>query len=236
MTVTAGIIAAGEGSRLAQDGAGVIKPLVLVAGRPLSHWVVDGLSHAGAQAITVLTNSRGGAVAPSLVSAFPHLHFDFITADTASSFESFRLVGSHLTAQADDCLISTTDALIRPNEVATFMRACRASKTDAGLALTNFIDDEKPLWVDTDAKGQVTAIGDDCKLRRTATCGLYYLTRAAAQRLPAAKTHQRLRDYWISLITSGTPITGVVLSKTIDVDRPQDLAAAELFLNTEMRR
>ena len=65
----AGIIAAGEGSRLAAVGA--VKPLIPVAGKPLIHWIADGLRTAGASALTVLTNSRGAAVPQSLAASFP---------------------------------------------------------------------------------------------------------------------------------------------------------------------
>ena len=52
MSIAAGIIAAGEGSRLSQAAA--IKPLIPVARRPLIHWIVDALRYAGCQQLTVL--------------------------------------------------------------------------------------------------------------------------------------------------------------------------------------
>lgn len=229
----AAIIAAGQGSRLA--AAGAIKPLVAVAGKPLIHWVVDGLRSAGCRELTVLTNSRGGAVPPSLTAAFPAMKFDFMTADTASSFESFRLVSLRLAETEEDFLISTVDALIKPEDVARFIKECLAARTDAGLALTRHVDDEKPLWADVDEQGRVTAIGDDAADRRAVTCGLYYVTRAAARRLPDAAAHPRLRDFWAGLVAGGARVAGVTLSKSLDVDRPEDLAAAEAFLSTEMK-
>jgi len=231
----AAIIAAGEGSRLAAQGS-VIKPLIPVAGRPLSHWVVDGLRAAGAASITVLSNSRGAALAPSLSAAFPEVAFDFVTADTASSFESFRLVSLRLAETAEEFAVSTVDALISPGDVALFLAECRRAKALAGLALTAHVDDEKPLWADVDSAGRVTALGDAAKRKDAVTCGLYYMTRAAARRLPAAAEHSRLRDYWSGLVAGGEVVAGVTLSKSLDVDRPEDLAAAETFLRTEMKR
>ncbi|OGS36421.1 MAG: hypothetical protein A2506_08220 [Elusimicrobia bacterium RIFOXYD12_FULL_66_9] len=236
MTLLAGIIAAGEGSRLAKSHPGIVKPMLPVAGRPLCHWVMDGLRASDCGGVTVLTNSRGRAVPASLEGSFPGISFDFVTADTASSFESFRLVSLRLAAKADSFMISTVDALIPPLEVARFWRLCRSSQAEAGLALTGHVDDENPLWADIDAAGRVTAIGTDAEDRRLVTCGLYYLTRRAAQRLPAACDHARLRDFWTSLVRSGARVEGVSLSKTLDVDRPEDLAAAEAFLTTETKR
>jgi 1L-myo-inositol 1-phosphate cytidylyltransferase len=231
--VKAAVIAAGEGSRLRD--LSMIKPLVPVAGRPLSHWIVDGLRAAGCSDLTVLTNSRGGAVAPSLNAAFPAMKFDFVTADTASSFESFRLVSLRLAETEGEFVVSTVDALIRPDDVARFVAECRKANADAGLALTLHVDDEKPLWADVDG-GRVTALGDDAKRKDAVTCGLYYMTRKAAERLPSADHHSRLRDFWRALVASGEVVVGITLSKSLDVDRPEDLAAAESFLTTETKR
>lgn len=230
----AGIIAAGEGTRLARAVPGLPKPLIPVGGRPLAHWIVDGLLAAGAATVTVLTNSRGGALAPSLASAFPGLALDHVTADTASSFESFRLVALRLSESAESFLISTTDALIPPADVSRFWEECRASTAEIGLALTAHVDDENPLWADLGRDGRVLALGAAARERGAVTCGLYYMTRAAAKRLPAADTHRRLRDFLASQCAAGR-VHGVLLSKTLDVDRPEDLAAAETFLTETTR-
>lgn len=232
--IGAGIIAAGEGSRLRAHSS-TIKPLLPIAGKPLMHWIVEGLKFSGADRITVLTNSRGTAVPPSLKAAFPEVNFDFVTADTASSFESFRLVSLRLAETEKDFLISTTDALIRRDDTAKFVKECRASRAEAGLALTAHVDDEKPLYADVDEVGLVRALGADAKTRRFVTCGLYYMTAAAAQRLPAANAHGRLRDF-LSALAAEARVAGVTLSKSLDVDRPEDVAAAEAFLTTETKR
>jgi NDP-sugar pyrophosphorylase family protein len=236
MSFAAGVIAAGEGSRLAASHPGTIKPLVPVAGRPLSHWIVGALTGAGAGRLAVLTNSRGTALPPSLTRAFPEAAFDFLSADTASSFESFRLVARRLAEREEAFLISTVDALAPAEDVKRFWTECRAARSDAGLALTAHVDDEKPLWADVDEAGLVTAVGDDARTKRRVTCGLYYMTRAAAARLPEAAAHARLRDYWRTMVGEGARVSGPTLSKTLDVDRPEDVAAAEAYLTAETKR
>ena len=236
MSFAAGIIAAGAGARLSRSHPGAIKPLIPVAGRPLSHWIVGALRAAGARELTVLTSSRGSAVPPSLSAAFPGFAFDFMTADTASSYESFRLVSRRLAESADAFLISTVDALVPAGDVARFWAECRAARAEAGLALTAHVDDEKPLWADVDETGLVSAVGDDARTRRRVTCGLYFMTRGAVERLPEPAAHARLRDFWRTLVASGARVSGPTLSKTLDVDRPDDVAAAEVFLTTESNR
>lgn len=230
----AAIIAAGEGSRLASSGT--IKPMILVAAKPLISWVVVGLRSSGVKEIVVLTNTRGGAVGPYLTAAFPDIKFDFVTADTASSFESFRLVSKRISTTTDeDFVVSTTDALIKPEDTARFINECEKSNATAGMALTKFVDDEKPLWADVDGT-RITALGDDAKRKDAVTCGLYYMTRSAATALPQPDRHSRLRDFWIHLIASGDYVNGIILSKSLDVDRPEDLAAAETFLTAETNK
>lgn len=227
----AGIIAAGLGSRLKAAHPEVPKPLVPVRGRPLVEWVVSGLRKAGAESIVILLNSGGDAVRAHLHEKFPQIGWTFLRADTASSWESFRMVSLELADRADRFLISTTDALLAPADVASFSRQAlletAGRQPEAALALTRFVDDEKPLFADVDDHGFVTAAGDAARTRGAVTCGLYALTRRAAGELPAPAACARLRDFWIRLVAGGRPVRGVLLGDAVDVDRPADLPAAE---------
>lgn len=226
----AGLIAAGEGSRLRASHPSVIKPLVPVAGSPLCHWVAAALAGAGMRELAVLHNSRGRAMRRSLEEAFPGLAWRFIEEDTASSWESFRLVAKTLAARTDAFLISTVDALIPPAEVRRFAHGIRATQALAGLALTDFIDDEKPLWADLGPSGLIEALGPRAVRRSLATSGLYFMTAELALGMPEASAHPSLRSYWASLLEEGIPVAGLRVSKTIDVDRPGDLLQAEGFV------
>ncbi|MBI5241930.1 MAG: HAD-IA family hydrolase [Elusimicrobia bacterium] len=225
----AGIIAAGDGSRLKASHPGLIKPLVPVAGRPLCHWVVDSLLQAGVADFTVLFNSRGRRAQESLLAAFPRLRWTFLERDTASSWESFRLVAQSLAEKSADFVISTVDAIMPPAETRRFAEAARAAGAPAALALTGFVDDEKPLWADLGPDGRVAALGGDARTRTHATSGLYYLTADVARAMPPAQAFARLREYLQSLAAAGS-VAGVVLSQTLDVDRPEDVRQAEDFL------
>ncbi|TBR21494.1 hypothetical protein EPO15_10255 [bacterium] len=225
----AGVIAAGLGQRLKDSHPGVPKPLVPVAGRPLAHWVVSGLLAAGVERVTVLLNSRGDAAREALERGFPG-RVAFLRADPPTSFDSFRLVAAHLARTETAFLMSTVDALVPPAEVRRFAAAALSPFPDgavpeAAVALTRYIDDEKPLWTATDPTGRVSAFGDAVVRRDAVTCGLYALTAGAAATLPP--TAARLRDWWSSLPAAGRPVRGVLLSDTVDVDRPEDLPAAE---------
>lgn len=226
----AGVIAAGLGERLGALHPGLPKPLVPVAGRPLAHWVVSGLLAAGAERVLILLNSRGDAARAALERDFPGGALEFLRADPPTSFDSFRLVARRLAEREESFLLSTVDALVPPAEVRRFAAEALAPFPDgtrpaAAVALTRFVDDEKPLWAATDASGRVTAFGAAARRKDAVTCGLYALTRAAAETLP--ETAERLRDWWTGLAAAGRPVRGVLLGDTVDVDRPEDLPAAE---------
>ncbi|MBI4423323.1 MAG: NTP transferase domain-containing protein [Elusimicrobia bacterium] len=226
--IHAGIIAAGLGERLKTAAGGGPKPLVEVLGRPLIDWTVDGLRRAGVGRITILLNSRGAPVRRRLEERFPDLRWRFLEWDSPSSWESFRRVCGEVAAEADRFLVSTVDALIPPPDVRLFAARALSADADAALALTLFVDDEKPLWADLDEGGRVTGVGPDARERRWVTCGLYAVSRAAA-RAQAGLSYGRLRDYWTALAKDAR-VAGVPLGPTLDVDRPEDVATAEDFI------
>ncbi|OIO05308.1 MAG: hypothetical protein AUJ52_13945 [Elusimicrobia bacterium CG1_02_63_36] len=234
MIRAAGIIGAGLGSRLANSHPGIPKPLVELGGRPLVCWVLDGLREAGINSVTLLHNSSGDAIPGVLRAAFPDFDFRFLRADTASSWESFRLVASSLAETEERFLMSTVDVVAPPGEVRRF--AQRAAEADAALALTRFVEDEKPLWADCDQDGFVDALGEDATVRETVTCGLYALSRAVAGNLKSPDAYARLRNFWTELVRSRTPVLGIVLSDTVDLDRPEDFKAARALIAETAKR
>ncbi len=225
----AGVIAAGLGERLRSQG--VIKPLVPVLGAPLSAWVLRSLAAAGVRDLTLLHNSSGRELRERLPTAVPSAKLSFLEADTASSWESFRLVARTLAAAQEAFLMSTVDAIIPPAEISRFVSEMARLRPLAGLALTGFVDDEKPLWADV-KDDRVVRLGPACVEKKHVTAGLYYMTREAVAKMPEAATFSSLREFLISLVESGAPVGACVLSKTVDVDRPEDVREAESFLRS----
>lgn len=232
----AGIIAAGEGSRLAAAYPGTIKPLTPVEGRPLIHWVASSLRTAGFDRITVLFNSNGAPARDYLRREFGGIRWSFLSKDTSSSWESFRLVARSLSAAPGSFLISTVDALAPAADVSRFAEQAFASLErpvlgiEAALGLTSFVQDEKPLWAELEKNGLIAALGPQTRRREFATCGLYALGSPLADAMPAAPAFPNLRSFLTSLAAGGRKILGIPLSGIIDVDRPEDLAAAGKFL------
>ncbi len=222
----AGIIAAGHGERLSAR-TNAPKPLVPVAGRPLAYWTVASLREAGVESITMLLNSRGEPVRRFLEEAFPSMAWSFISQDTASSWESFRLVSRRMAADSDLFLISTVDALLAPEDPSRFSAAVPPG-AEGAVALTEFVDDEKPLWASVGEDGWIRALGPDARGSGLVTAGLYALSAAAALTTEGLE-FARLRDYWAYLARRGR-LAGIRVGKAVDVDRPEDIEVAERFL------
>ena len=68
-----GIIAAGEGSRLAQEGVALPKPLVKIQGLPMIGRLIDIFRRNGAESISVIVNDRMPEVAEYLRALAPTL-------------------------------------------------------------------------------------------------------------------------------------------------------------------
>jgi NDP-sugar pyrophosphorylase family protein len=223
MTPAGAIIAAGDGSRLRDAGVALPKLLVPVNGVPLIEGVIRNFLAAGVPSLVIIVNSRNAGCIEWIRSRFPDLGIRFLVKTTRSSLESFGEVVAVRTGAP--LLVSTVDAWCRPEDFAAFARA--AERRPAGatvLGLTPVVADEKPLWVDVDGAGRVTAVGGASGTLVTA--GIYmFSAETLALGFPASL--QRLRDYLAWLCRQGAPMYGEVIRAVVDVDRREDIALAE---------
>jgi NDP-sugar pyrophosphorylase family protein len=226
----AGIFAAGEGSRLQAAYPGMPKPMVPIFGKPLIEWTVKLLEAAGVEHVTILLNSKGKAAREHLKKAFPNLKFIFLVKDTRSSYESFRLVSQTLAMESEKFLLSAVDSLYNPADLRQLLQYSQDNAFDALLGVTDRIEDEKPLWADTDAAGRIVALGDKAKKKITATNGLYCFTAQVAQEMPDPARYTALRQYLGELVHGGKTVYSALIADSVDVDDPADIKLAEEFL------
>ncbi len=226
-----GILAAGEGSRLRAGGWHLPKPLLPVGGAPLIGHVLQALVPLDVEAIVCIINTQGGAIADYAQRHYPALPLTFVQRDTASSFESFRVLCKHL--HGSPFLVTTTDTIFAPTLLPTFLRAARRrTDIDMVLSLTTFVDDEKPLHVCLDDQRRIIQLGEAAHGSDYVTSGLYYCApsiSAACAKLSPAHT-DALRKFLAWLLQRGYWLEGYLAPKMVDVDRPQDIAVAERFL------
>jgi len=224
MPELAGILAAGEGSRLRREGWTVAKPLIPIGGVTLIEHAVENLLAAGADRIAILFNEAEEDCARFVREKFPRREIDVALRTTPSSLETFRELSRRL--PPGPALFSTVDAWCPREDFVRFAGEARRFPDSTVLAVTPFVDDERPLWVRREKEGRVSGIGGpdgDC-----VTAGIYrFSERARSLALSAPESLDRLRGFLGWLVDEGEPVEAVEIAKVIDVDRSRDVALAE---------
>lgn len=224
-----GIIAAGVGSRLRAEGYRTSKPMVRVAGRPLIGHALVRFRAAGIRRLTVIINEESDDCQRWLEDHWRDFDLDLIVRTTPSSYASFQVVADRL--DHAPAVITTIDSIMPTKDFQAFVMAAASFRRDAVvLGVTDFVDDENPLWATLDATdGRIRQLGRDGGSHVTA--GLYVLP--AERPAEPSADFRRLRDYLAWLVAEGWPVYGVVLPRVFDIDRARDVVAAEstLFSN-----
>jgi NDP-sugar pyrophosphorylase family protein len=217
-----GILAAGEGSRLRNDGWTMAKPLVPVEGIPLVEHVIGNFLAAGIDRLCVIFNASEEDCARFVRSRFPGADIRILVETTASSYESFREIAPLL--PPGPALVSTVDAWCpRPDFIQFARRAEELPEEATVLAVTPFVADEKPLWVRRNGSDRVTDLGGDSG--DVVTAGLYVFPERVRS-LAAPPTIGRLREYLAWLVERGEDVRGLTIEAVVDVDRAADVALA----------
>ncbi|MDE6297017.1 MAG: NTP transferase domain-containing protein [Muribaculaceae bacterium] len=231
-----GIIAAGEGSRLVEEGVAYPKPLVPLAGRPMIGRLIDIFMENGAERIAVIVNEEMKEVREYLFSLQDRLPVELtiIVKSTPSSMHSFFEVASVL-GKHGRFIATTVDTIFHEEDFRRYVEAyASAGKEIEGMmALTRYIDDEKPLYVEVNEAGDITAFLDAAPDNpEFVSGGIYGLNDSAVKVLDKcmAEGVSRMRNFQRALIASGLKIKGYDMGKIIDVDHAGDIKKAEEFL------
>ena len=226
------IIAAGEGSRLAAGGIETPKPLIAIGGTTLIDRLIAIFMRHKASSISIIVNEEASLVIEHLQKLSLPIPLNLIIKSTAGSMHSLYELKPFL--QNNDFCLTTVDTVFLENEFTDYLNAFHTNRSIDGLmAATNFIDDEKPLYIATNDKKQIT---DFCDQRPT-NCnyisgGIYCLRPKALDVLEKtiASGMTRMRDFQRQLIRQGLTLNAFPFSKIVDIDHPCDIATAENFI------
>ncbi len=233
--MTFGIISAGEGSRLSQEGVALPKPLVQLNGVAMIDRLIQIFTRCGADRIVVIINNETPQTKAHLLtlqqeSAVP---LELVIKTTPSSMHSFYELSKHLPEDDKFCL-TTVDTIFHEEEFARFIEEFKASEADGCMAVTDFIDDEKPLYISTDEGLNITGFHDtatpDC---RYISGGIYCLTPVCIRTLNRCieSGMARMRNFQRQLVADGLHLKAYPFRKIVDVDHAEDIRKAEAFLN-----
>lgn len=228
------IISAGEGSRLSQEGVALPKPLVQLNGMAMIDRLVHIFAQNGAEQVVIIINNEV-ALTKEHVAALKEtaeVPLEVIVKTTPSSMHSFYELSRFL--KDDKFCLTTVDTIFREDEFAAFIEAFKASGKDGMMAVTDYIDDEKPLYISTDEKLNITGFHDAATPDwRYISGGIYCLTPKAIDTLEKCmeKGMSRMRNFQRQLVADGLQLEAYPFSKILDVDHASDIVKAEAFLN-----
>lgn len=243
------IIAAGEGSRLAQEGIAVPKPLVRLCGEPMIDRLIRIFNANGAEEICIIVNDlhpETAAHVRRLMALGTGAPIRLTVRTTPSSMHSFFALREQL-AGAPFCL-TTVDTIFREDDFSRYIAAFRAAPDlDGMMAVTDYVDDEKPLWVGTDDDLNISGFYDnnasDTNDGGQGRCryisgGIYALRPTALDTLDRcmATGQSRMRNFQRALVADGRKLRAFPLTKILDVDHAGDIAKAEAFISHNAAR
>ncbi|QUB67380.1 NTP transferase domain-containing protein [Prevotella melaninogenica] len=231
------IIAAGDGSRLAQEGITEPKPLVKVRGERLIDRLIRIFMGNNATEIVVICNEQMSDVASHLKMIQDeglngvHVPLRFVIKSTPSSMHSFYELRHFL--RDEPFILTTVDTIFDESEFHDYVLSFQdkiAQGTDALMGLTDYIDDEKPLYVGVDNVMRINGYYDTPQAdSRFISAGIYGLTASSLDILEACieKGESRMRNFQRALVAANLRIEAFPLTKVFDIDHIEDIRKAD---------
>ncbi|WP_165041008.1 sugar phosphate nucleotidyltransferase [Dysgonomonas sp. ZJ709] len=227
------IIAAGEGSRLAQEGVALPKPLVKLNGKEMIRRLIDIFLANDASSISIIVNEQMTQVQEYVSGLKLDVPLNIVVKSTPSSMHSFFELRDFL-RDGKFCL-TTVDTIFKEEEFSKYIQAFIADKdADGMMAVTDYIDDEKPLYVGVDNDMKITGFLDSSDNCKYISGGIYGLTPKAIKTLEdCLNTGQsRMRNFQRQLVSDKLNLKAFPFAKIVDVDHAEDIIKAEQFLKS----
>lgn len=229
------IIAAGEGSRLAQEGVAKPKPLVDICGEPMIGRLINLFCRCNAESISIIVNEQMTEVREYIESLSLDIPLNLVVKTTPSSMHSFFEL-SRVIPKGRFCL-TTVDTVFREQDFRPYIEAMEADERyDGMMAVTDYIDDEKPLYVQTDDDLNITAFRDErYDGAKYISGGIYALNEKAIDVLADCMERgvARMRNFQRALVDAGLRLKAYPMGKILDVDHAGDIEKAENFINSK---
>lgn len=227
------IIAAGEGSRLQQEGVALPKPLVQIHDEAMIDRLLRIFRENGAQEIVVIVNTLNPKTEQHILElkAQGKAHdVRLVVKSTPSSMHSFAELAPYLTD--DEFCLTTVDTIFKEADFKAYINYFKACDFDGCMAVTDYVDDEKPLYVATDDDMNITGFHDKNEGDKFISGGIYCLRPNALKTLERClkEGQSRMRNFQRALVSDGLKLRAYPFTKILDVDHAEDIQKAEAFL------
>ena len=231
------ILAAGNGSRLVQEGELTPKPLITVGGEALIDRLLRVFMANDATEIAVICNPQMTAVVAYLetLQKVGDIPLRFMVRSTPSSMHSLWELRRWL--EDAPFILTTVDTIFREQEFAEYVHAFRNMTTqtaaDGLMGVTDYIDDERPLYVATDDTLHITGFTDFSEHPHFVSAGIYGLTPRCFEVIGRCveRGEQRMRNFQRALVADDFSLNAWPFSKVLDIDHISDSQKAEKFLS-----
>ncbi len=225
------IIAAGEGSRLVSEGCKWPKPLIRINGITLVERLIRVFIKNGALKVTVVINSNSKEVFDTLKNLQRSLPIEIIVKNTLSSMHSLYELRNYITG--DKFCVTTVDTVFREEVFKKYIDAFYISSVDGLMGVTDYIDDERPLFVETNDKLDIIGFHDFADNCRYVSGGIYGLDSSVFDLLESMINagELRMRTFQRRLIDENFRLKAYPFGKIIDVDHISDILKAEKLLS-----
>lgn len=231
-----GIIAAGDGNRIKEEGSLLPKPLVPIEGRPMILRLIEIMEESGANSVSIILNSDMPEVLQYVRDIVPSrkCELKLISKKTPSSMHSFYELMNVMKPQ-DKFVITTVDTIFKSEDFKKYVEFFRNSpkEIDGVMGVTSYIDDEKPLYVKTGEHDTITAFEDTATEGvKFVSAGIYGLRQSAIPVLQNCINTgvNRMRNFQRNLVEAGLDLKAYNLGKVLDVDHLADIEKANRFL------
>mgnify|MGYP003291122176 CR=1 FL=1 len=227
------VIAAGEGSRLVEDGIALPKPLISLSGQPMLGRLLEIFIRNQAECICVIINQQMTVVQQYLdewKELHPSVDVRVMVKSTPSSMHSLYELCTLLPEGPFVC--TTVDTVFKEKNFADYVAAYAAQSDSFLFGVTPFVEDEKPLWVKVDGDNAITQFCDEGPAPYVSG-GIYGMDKAVAKDvlekcLSSGKS--RMRNFQRALLESGIKVKAHIFEKVMDIDHRSDLEHAEMWL------
>ena len=230
------ILAAGEGSRLTEEGIAAPKPLVELHGEKLIDRLLRIFVNNGATEVDVIINQLHPQTEAWIKQrASEGVPLKYIVKTTPSSMHSMYELSAMLDGD-EPFILTTVDTVFRETEfndyVKAWSRLAADGHADGLMGVTDYIADEKPLYVSVDDSLAIQAFLDHDEHPHYISGGIYGLKPAALRTLRACikRGESRMRNFQRALIADGLRLQAWPFTKVFDVDHASDIVKAETFL------
>ncbi|MCH5239112.1 MAG: NDP-sugar synthase [Muribaculaceae bacterium] len=254
-----GIIAAGDGKRIKEEGSLLPKPLVEIEGRPMIFRLIDLMVENGAKTVNVVVNENMTQVIEALekYNSESSCRINFSPIKTPSSLYSFyRLV--NLMKPTGKFVVSTVDAVCKTDEFKKFIECFRELPhgIDGLMGVTTYVNDEKALYIETEGRHRIVSFLDKpFEGVKYVSAGIYGLQTSAFPVLqecvrefqnidnsnsnllngnilhPYKPGYPRMRDFQRKLLEKGLNLDAFPMGRVVDVDHLEDIKDANSLLN-----